>query len=71
MRRIITGQVLLIICCILYMVWWYRCYRPGEAVNRIGGANGMLLLITRFAFNRIVTTELILIVGWTILDDVR
>ena len=111
MRRIITGQVLLIICCILYMVWWYRCYRPGEAVNRIGGANGMLLLstaafgiagvvlsltkvpairspkiesiwiltagiaayvilllITRFAFNRIVTTELILIVGWTMLE---
>ena len=31
----------------------------------------ILLLITRFAFNRIVTTELILIVGWTILDDVR
>ena len=111
MRRIITGQVLLIICCIFYMVWWYRCYRPGDAVNRVGGANGILLLstaafgiagvvlslmkvpaiaspkiesiwilttgiaayvilllITRFAFNRIVTTELILIVGWTMLE---
>ena len=46
MRRIITGQILLIICCIFYMIWWYRCYRPGEAVNRISGANGILLLST-------------------------
>ena len=111
MRRILTGQVLLIICCIFYMIWWYRCYRPGEAVNRIGGANGilllstaafgiagvvlsltsvamitppkigaawilaagiaayvLLLLITRYAFHRVVTTELILIVGWTMLE---
>ena len=93
------------------MIWWYRCYRPGEAVNRIGGANGilllstaafgiagvvlslmrvamitppkigaawivaagiaayvLLLLITRYAFHRVVTTELILIVGWTMLE---
>lgn len=28
----------------------------------------LLLLITRFAFHRIVTTELILIVGWTMLE---
>lgn len=93
------------------MIWWYRCYRPGEAVNRVGGVNGMLLLstvafgiagvvlslttvpavkppklenfwimsvgiiayvilllVTRFAFHRIVTTELILIVGWVMLE---
>lgn len=111
MKRILTGQTSLIICCIFYMIWWYRCYRPGEAVNRVGGANGILLLstaffgiagvmlsltkvplirspkigaawiavtgivayvilllITRFAFHRVVTTELILIVGWTMLE---
>ena len=111
MRRILTGQTLLIICCVFYMIWWYRCYRPGESVNRIGGANGilllstavlgvvgvvlsltkvplittpkigdiwilvvgiaayvLLLLMTRFVFHRIVTTELILIVGWTMLE---
>ncbi len=111
MRRILTGQTLLIICSIFYMIWWYRCYRPGEAVNRVSGLNGilllstvafgiagvvlsltkapvitvskiegiwvlaggiaayvLLLLITRFAFHRIVTTELILIVGWTMLE---
>lgn len=28
------------------MIWWYRCYRPGEAVNRVGGVNGILLLST-------------------------
>ena len=111
MRRILTGQILLILCCIFYLIWWYRGYRPGVSVNRAGGLNGILLmitavlgisgltfslmrieeiaepkmnpmiiviagiigyfvllLITRFGFGRIVTTELILIVGWTMLE---
>lgn len=111
MRRVLIGQVLLILCCIFYLIWWYRGYRPGFAVNRVGGINGilllitaafgvfglffslmrlpeirdtkldpvlivvvgilsyfLLLLITRHVFHRIVTTELILIVGWTILE---
>ena len=111
MKRILLGQILLIICCILYLVWWYRGYRPGISVSRIGGVNGALLfataafgvaglicsltrvqtrieykispmliviggialyfalmLITRFAFRRIVTTELFLIVGWIMLE---
>ena len=111
MKQIVTGQVLLILCCIFYLIWWYRGFRPGVKVNRVGGINGVLLLITavlgiagvvfsmmettpvsaerikpmaivaagiityvilllvtRFCFNRIVTTELILIVGWTMLE---
>ena len=111
MKRILLGQILLIICCIFYLVWWYRGYRPGISVSRIGGVNGALLfataafgvaglicsltrvqtrieykispmliviggialyfalmLITRFAFQRIVTTELFLIVGWIMLE---
>lgn len=111
MKRILLGQILLIICCIFYLVWWYRGYRPGISVSRIGGVNGVLLfataafgvaglicsltrvqarieykispmliviggialyfalmLITRFAFQRIVTTELFLIVGWIMLE---
>ena len=111
MKRILLGQILLIICCIFYLVWWYRGYRPGISVSRIGGVNGALLfataafgvaglicsltrvqtrieykiipmliviggialyfalmLITRFAFRRIVTTELFLIVGWIMLE---
>ena len=46
MRRIITGQILLIVCCVFYLIWWYRGYRPGTAVSQIGGLNGVLLLIT-------------------------
>ena len=111
MRRIVIGQGSLIICCILYLIWWCRGYRPGVNASRLGGINGVLLLataafgiagialslmplpltaapklrptviliagiagylalvlITRFAFHRIVTTELFLIVGWTILE---
>ena len=113
MTQIITGQILLILCCAVYLVWWYRGFRPGIHVNRAGGINGVLLmitavlgfagvifsltpvesirdplvgqgrivicgvaaylillLVTRFFFNRVVTTELLLIVGWTILETV-
>ena len=111
MRKILIGQVFLIICCIFYLIWWYRGYRPGVSVSRGSGVNGillfltagfgiaglvlslmpipetnelkirpgvilivgvagyaLLLLITRFGFQRVVTTELFLIVGWTILE---
>ena len=46
MHRILTGQILLILCCITYLIWWYRGFRPGVHVSRVGGTNGMLLLIT-------------------------
>ena len=111
MRRILIGQILLIICCIFYILWWYRGYRPGVTVSRVGGLNGvlllmtvafglvgavmsmgavpelypakinplhllpagaamyiLLLLITKMVFHRVVTTELILIVLWTVLE---
>ena len=111
MKRILIGQILLILCCVFYLVWWYRGYRPGAAVQRAGGINGILLLITaafgvagllcslkqisgaaeprispgviaaggivvyavllivtQFVFHRIVTAELFLIVGWTVLE---
>ncbi len=113
MKQVVAGQVLLILCCAVYLVWWYRGYRPGVTVSRVGGVNGMLLavtallgaagiavsmlplpvirktligqntilmagivlyfillLITRGFFRRVVTTELILIVGWTTLEMV-
>ena len=111
MKQIVTGQALLILCCIFYLLWWYRGYRPGVTASRVGGINGILLLITaalgiagvvfsmmkaapvqaekirpmhiiiagiisyislllvtRYCFGRIVTTELVLIVGWTMLE---
>ena len=113
MRQILVGQALLVMCCIFYLIWWYRGFRPGVIVNRVGGVNGLLLLITaalgltglwlslkpgsiegrwkvepiwiigvgiaeyfvlllitRFVFDRIVTLELFLIVGWTMLEIV-
>ena len=113
MKQIVIGQILLILCCIVYLIWWYRGFRPGVHVSRAGGINGLLLLVTaalglggmvfslmsveeirkpaisqgmiiicgiaayflllfvtkRF-FNRVVTTELFLIVGWTVLEMV-
>ena len=113
MKTIITGQILLILCCIVYLIWWYRGFRPGIYVSRAGGVNGVLLLITmvlgfagvvfslmpaekirepllsqvmivicgiaayfillvvtKVFFNRVVTTELFLIVGWTMLETI-
>lgn len=55
MRRVITGQFLLIICCVFYLIWWYRGYRPGASAGPIGGINGVLLFITMaFGFSGVI-----------------
>ena len=46
MDQIRLGQGLLIICCVFYLIWWYRGYRPGVSASPIGGINGLLLFIT-------------------------
>ena len=112
-NKVITGQILMILCCIVYLIWWYRGFRPNTSVDRVGGINGILLLITaglgiagivmslmpvpqitkmkadpamiavggiiayivlmlvtRYCFRRVVTTELLLIVGWAVLEAV-
>ena len=111
MRQIIIGQILMVVCCIFYLAWWYLGYRPNTQVDRAEGINGILLfltaafgmaglifslmpteetavtkyrqiiiviggiaayiilmMITKYGFQRIVTTELFLIVGWTMLE---
>lgn len=112
MNRLLAGQCALILCCVFYLIWWYRGFRPGVTVNRIGGVNGvllavtailgltgiafsfysiidtegklplspsfiifcgvmtylLLLVVTKYAFHRIVTSELLLIVVWTMLE---
>ena len=112
MDRLLTGQCTLILCCAFYLIWWYRGFRPGTTVNRVGGINGLLLfvtailglagvtlsllsisgpenkphfspafimfcgvstyllllLVTKYALHRIVTSELLLIVVWTMLE---
>ena len=111
MNRIITGQIIFILCCVVYLVWWYRGFRPGVSVSRVSGLNGLLLavtailgiagvvfcmldmeasspwkvspvyiisggiigyivllVVTRYIFDRVVTSELFLIIGWTMLE---
>ena len=46
MKHIVTGQVLLIMCCMVYTIWWYRGFRPKKHVSRVGGINGVLLMVT-------------------------
>lgn len=41
----IAGQAVMVLCCILYIIWWYRCYRPGTLVDRTHGFNGILLFL--------------------------
>jgi len=113
-HKIILGQSLLCICCVFYLIWWGLSFRPDVTVNREGGINGLLLLITaisglagvalsligvnslqavdkpkvngafvlvcgiavyvflliltRLAFKRPVTTELLLITAWAMLE---
>lgn len=111
MNYILTGQMLLIMCCAVYLIWWYRGFRPNTNVSRVGGVNGLLLLVTaalgiaglifslmpvpaltetpvpaaiivaagavgyfvlllvtKVIFHRVVTSELFLITGWTVLE---
>ena len=111
MNRVITGQILLILCCAVYLIWWYRGFRPGVSISRVSGMNGVLLavtvilgiagivlcllhtetsstwkvsplfiiiggiigyiillVVTRYFFKRMVTSELFLIIGWTMLE---
>lgn len=109
-KQIFWGNVLLIICCTFYLIWWVLAFKPGGAVNGMktgwllipafvaglaavilavrgirsasigsalfpygvllwGGIAAYLILlaVTRLFFKRQVTTELFLIVGWTML----
>lgn len=109
-KQILTGNVLLIFCCALYLAWWTLAFKPtgamkgmrsgwlllpaiifgvaailqivrgSSAADRqsvlfsqtavlIGGVIVYIVLLaaTRLILNRQVTTELFLIVGWTVL----
>lgn len=112
LRDVVMGHLLLIVCCVFYLIWWSISFRPEQSVNRVGGYRGVLLLITAvsgmagliisifginlisgtpkipnlaicvagiaayivlllitwFGMKRPVTTELVLITGWTVLE---
>ena len=113
MKLILTGHMLLIICCIFYLFWWCYAFKPGFTESRVAGKAGILLLTTAAAglagvavtvigcnqpgsrpapipsiviliggiviyivimigssvfLHRQVTTELLLIIGWLMLE---
>lgn len=48
-NRILAGQILLVVCSVIYLIWWSISFRPGQQVNRTGGLRGVLLLVTAAA----------------------
>ena len=114
MNLLIWGHVLLILCCAFYLIWWGTAFRPGFEGSRVGGVEGILLILaalfglagmavtimginvgersippllptfvitiggvvvycvllalTSLIMHRQVTTELLLIVGWLVLE---
>ncbi len=112
LRDVVFGHLLLIICCVFYLIWWSISFRPGQSVNRELGIRGILLLVTAasgiaglllsifginlipgktsvsnglvcliglatyvillfatyYELHRPVTTELLLITGWAMLE---
>lgn len=110
MKLVLTGNVLLIFCCVFYLLWWILAFHPSNAVKgmksgwlllpaAVSGVSaiavivrgictahiqrdlipaGKILLVSVAAYfillagtwlllKRPVTTELLLIVGWTAL----
>lgn len=45
-HKLFAGQILLILCCLFYLIWWSVSYRPGISVSRVSGFRGLLLMIT-------------------------
>lgn len=109
-KNILTGNILLIICCVFYLAWWIIAFKPEGAIKGVSSGwlllpaaiagigailvlvqafrnipversviSGLLLIligvaayfallaVTYFCMHRMVTTELLLIVGWCIL----
>ncbi len=46
MMQIRIGQVLLIICCVFYLVWWCVAFHPAHGDNHTSGVDGILLIVT-------------------------
>lgn len=106
-----TGNLLLVTCCIFYLIWWSVAFNPNKdfsmalkvilfictlapgvfgVLDMVQGMSGLphtrdgisntaiviigvicyfvLLLLTYMLMHRQVTTELVLIVGWTALE---
>ena len=49
MKSLVIGHILLIVCCLFYLIWWCMAFRPGYQGPRISGMPGMILMITAAA----------------------
>ena len=64
-REIFYGNLLMVICSIFYLTWWGITFRPGA-----GGAITyvILLAVTSGLLHRQVTSELLIITAWAVLE---
>lgn len=49
MKSLTVGHILLIVCCLFYLLWWCMAFRPGYQGARVSGTAGILLMITAAA----------------------
>ena len=64
-REIFYGNLLMVICSIFYLIWWGITFRPGA-----GGTITyvILLAVTSGLLHRQVTSELLIITAWAVLE---
>ena len=46
MEKIRLGQMFLILCCLMYLVWWLKSYHPTKGDSHYTGTSGIMLIIT-------------------------
>lgn len=46
MEKIRLGQMFLILCCMMYFVWWLKSYHPTKGDSHYTGISGIMLIIT-------------------------
>ena len=65
LREILCGNLLMVACSILYLIWWVITFRPGA-----GGVITyvILLAVTSGLLHRQVTSELLIITAWAVLE---
>lgn len=44
-KLILTGQILLALCCGIYIPWWFKVFKPGQPHNWVSDGAGILLLM--------------------------
>ena len=45
-KLIFAGQLLLALCCGIYIPWWFKVFKPGQPHDWVAGGAGAMLLMT-------------------------